>query len=438
MVEASVMASATYPAGIFHEQGLCRTLKEFPPLPFVSCQSTKQDILRSSCLKLGSTHIEDQWKSAHLLAESNQSVIIDSTVRRPVLVDVQDVRSDSVVFSFGIAEQCARHEKILQYLMSGSKAEVEGFNFSVLSNLMGLHTVAIDMRQLSTHPTEDEFCLYEIDGNDHHSFLYEKSGFYGPKPLLDFVGDLGRSSMVSVHLDGRVLFTGTGKEVKDLISIVSEFYPLKSPMNCSKQALLVPHFMRNTMDGDAAQVSVMSSSLKLQTVTVAPVKSPEKIKLKPLTKKKHRRKAVRERDLYKKNYFHACESLLSVLVHKRHGKATILSLKKSGPELPQLLTQFSAGIAGTGLAVIFSVICKTIGGRAPFCTTKLLNTGFGLGLVWLSCAVNRLRETIIHISKNSSRVGSNENEIIRKVDRSVDEIFLRAAVIMAVAVLRFA
>lgn len=155
-----------------------------------------------------------------------------------------DVRSDSVVFSFGIAEQCARHEKILQYLMSGSKAEVEGFHFSVLSNIMGLHTVAIDMRQLSTHPTENEFCLYDTDGNDHHSFLYEKSGFYGPKPLLDFVGDLGRSSMVSVHPDGRVLFTGTGAEVKDLISIVSEFYPSKNPMNCSKQGLLVPHFTR--------------------------------------------------------------------------------------------------------------------------------------------------------------------------------------------------
>lgn len=156
-----------------------------------------------------------------------------------------DVRSDSVLFSFGIAEHYARHEKIMQYLMSGSKAEREGLNFSVLSDLMGLHTVAIDLRQLSTHPLEDELCLYEISGgNAHHSLLYPTSGFYVPKPLLDFFGDLGRSSMIAVHPDGRVLFRGTGEEVKDLVSIVSEFYPSKNSVKWSKQALLVPHFSR--------------------------------------------------------------------------------------------------------------------------------------------------------------------------------------------------
>lgn len=160
--------------------------------------------------------------------------------------------------------------------------------------------------------------------------------------------------------------------------------------------------------------------------------------MKPLTKKKQSRKAIRERDLYKKNYFHACESLLSVLLAKRRGKMTILSLKKSGPGVPELLSQFSAGIAGTGLAVIFSVFYKIVGSRVPFCATKLLNTGFGFGLVWLSWAVNRLRDTIVHVSKNSSRMGSNEAEIIRKVDRSVNEVFFRAATIMAVALFRFA
>lgn len=429
------MASASLPPGIFHQEpGLCRSPKEL--LPLFPSHTTKQEVFRSG-LRVGRFQLEDQWKSTHFFSESNQSIILHSSVRRPVLVDVQDVRPDSVLFSFGIAEQYARQEKILQYLMSGPKAEKDGLNVSILSDLMGLHTVAIDMRQLSIHPPEDEFCLYEIGAdNTNPSLIYPRIGFHFPKPLLDFVGDSSRGSMVSVHADGRVLFTGTAAEVKDVISIISEFCPSKNSTQCSRKATLVPHFTR--MDITAGQSSIRGSSLKLQTATFAPVKSPEKIKMKPSTKKKHGRKAGWERDLYRKNYFHACESLLSVLLDKRRGKTTILLLKKSGPEVPQLLTQFSAGIAGTGLAVIFSVLYKVVGGRASLCAVKFLNTGFGFGLVWLSLAVNRLRDTIVYISKNSSRLRENDNEIMKKVDRSVNEVFFRAATLMAAALLRFA
>lgn len=167
--------------------------------------------------------------------------------------------------------------------------------------------------------------------------------------------------------------------------------------------------------------------------------SPEGVKLKPSPKKKNGRKANTERDLYKRNYFHACENLLSLMINKKQNRRTaILSLKKSGPEVPQLLTQFSASIAGTGLAILFSVICKVGCGKAPFCAYKLLNTGFGFGLVWLSWAVNRLRETVVLISKTSGKAGLKEEEMLKKVNRSINEIFFRAATLMAVAVLRLA
>lgn len=166
--------------------------------------------------------------------------------------------------------------------------------------------------------------------------------------------------------------------------------------------------------------------------------SPEKKKLKQLSRKKNSRKVSRERDLFKRNYFHACESLLSILVDKRRqGKTAVLSLKKAGPELPELLNQFSAGIAGTGIAVLFSIIYKVACGRVPFCASKLLSTGFGFGLVWLSWSVNRLRDTVIYIGKNTGKLSSNEDEMVKKVDKSVHEIYLRAATLMAVAMLRF-
>lgn len=165
--------------------------------------------------------------------------------------------------------------------------------------------------------------------------------------------------------------------------------------------------------------------------------SPEKVKAKPSRKKK--KKVARERDLFKKNYIHACESLLFLMADKRHHRETaILSLKKSGPELPELLTQFSAGIAGTGLAVVLSVICKLACGRVPFCASKVFNTGLGFGLVWLSWGVNKLRDTIVNISKNTGKMGLKDEEMIQKVDKSLKEVYFRAAALLVVAVLRLA
>lgn len=169
------------------------------------------------------------------------------------------------------------------------------------------------------------------------------------------------------------------------------------------------------------------------------VYSPERTKLKTSPKKKNGRKGSRERDLYKKNYFHACECLLSIMMNKRQQRKTaFLSLKKSGPEVPELLTHFSAGIAGAGLAVLFSVACKVACGRAPFCGSKFLSTGIGFSLVWLAWAVNKLRATVVHISKNGGKSGLKEEEMMKRVDRSMNEILFRAATVMAIAVLRIA
>ncbi|XP_043709150.1 uncharacterized protein LOC122658294 isoform X2 [Telopea speciosissima] len=431
MVELCLMASSTSPPGIFHqEQGLCREFQPFMPIP-----GTKHQMIRSGCLHRRPLQLENVWKSKTRLSEFNQQIKLDSTLKRPVLVDVQETHPDSVLFSFGIAEQCRRHEKILQFLMSGSsEAERDGLDVSLLSDLMGLQTVAINM-----HPqpyASDGFCLCEVgDDEAQPPFFYPNGGYNVQKPLLDFVGDLARSSKVTFHPDGRVLLTGTGAEMKDLLSVVAEFYLSKSTTKCRTQPVLVPHFPR--VDRNEAP-SVHGNSLKLETITVVPLRSPEKNKQTSPQRKRHNKKAGRGRDLYRKNYFHACESLLTLILEKGQGKTAIKSLKKSGPELPQLLNQFSAGIAGTGLAVIFSVACKVAGGRVPFCASKLLHTGVGFGLVWLSGAVNRLRDTIIYISKNSSKLGSKEDEMMRRVDRSVKEIFFRAATIMVVTVLRFA
>uniref|UniRef100_A0A5B7B7G1 Uncharacterized protein n=1 Tax=Davidia involucrata TaxID=16924 RepID=A0A5B7B7G1_DAVIN len=435
MVELCLMASHGYPPGIvFHpERDMCRVSKDCQP--FLASPGSRCEKIRSGSLNLRPHQSEEPWKPISGFSEANQFVGIDSTIRRPVLIDVQDTRPNSILFSFGIAEQCTRHEKILQFLMSGS-SEVErgGLDYSTLSDLMGLQALTIDMHQ---QPFAPDYISCFHDAEAQPSLIYPSREFYSQKPFLDLVGDLVRSSDITVHPDGRVSFIGAGSEMKDILSIIAEFYLSKNSTKWRKQSALVPHF--NRLDSIEARAIIHGSSLKFETVKVAPLKSPEKIKLKPSPKKKTSKKAGRERDLYRKNYFHACESLLSIMINKRrHGKTTYLSLKKSGPELPQLLTQFSASIAGTGLAVLFSVFCKVACGRVPFCASKLYNTGFGFGLVWLSWAVNRMRDTIVYISKNSGKLGLKEEEMLKKFDRSVNEILFRAVTVMAVVVLRLA
>lgn len=320
-----------------------------------------------------------------------------------------------VPFGIGIVEQCTEHNKFVQFTMSESaEAGIGGIHISLLSDLMDLQLSGIDEPQKRLTP------------------LIPKSKFFIPKILLDIFQDSAFSSKITVHQDGQVTFMGTAIEMKDLLSVVADSYLSEHVLKGEKQSMVVPHFSR--MIFNEVEVRSHSSTLDIHSTLTVPLRSPEKVKVKPTQKKN--KKAARERDLYKKNYLHACESLLSLMVDKRqHRKTAILSLKKSGPKLPELLTQFSVGIAGTGLAVLLSVICKLACGRVPFCA---FNTGFGFGLFWLSWGVNKLRDTIVSINKNAGKLELKDEDIIQKVDKNLREVYFRAVALLAVAVLRFA
>lgn len=74
------------------------------------------------------------------------------------------------------------------------------------------------------------------------SLVYPSSKFESQQLLLDFVGDLARNSKLKIHSDGRVEFTGSGTEMKDLLSIIAEFYLSRSPVKFERHSSLVPHF----------------------------------------------------------------------------------------------------------------------------------------------------------------------------------------------------
>lgn len=154
----------------------------------------------------------------------NEMYVVSNMLNDLFFLLITDVNPDSVLFSLGIAEHFTRHEKMVQFLMSGeSEAERGGLDITLLYDLMGLN----EMRQQPVIP----------------SLIYPSSEF-NTKPLVDFVGSLGCSSKIKVQPDGRVLFTGTRTEMKHLLSVLAEFYSLKNSVSWEKHSVLVPFFDR--------------------------------------------------------------------------------------------------------------------------------------------------------------------------------------------------
>ncbi|KAJ6802759.1 uncharacterized protein M6B38_191410 [Iris pallida] len=440
--ELSLMASAAAapftPGGIFHhhDQTLLMPPKDLQAL--LPGHGKRQDIRRSGGMQIGAPHLEDPWRFTSLLSESNNQLYMgDPMIKEHVLIDMQEARPEAMLFSYGVAEHCTRHKKILEFLKSGSSIP-EDKDISFISDLMGFHTISMDMSTQPHVPMDAKFSLYDVGMDDPEQFLHPQRQVYASKSLLEFVGNLAGTSTITVHPNSNVLFSGNGSEMKDILSIVEEFNLSKKLSSGNKKAMVVPYFTWRR--GGYAQTNTKESFSKLKRPTDAPSKSSGRSKLKTVPKKKQNRKSDRERGMYSKNYFHACESLLDVYLDKKGDSMVILSLKNSGPELTEVLHQLSAGIAGTGLAVLFSVACESVNGRAlSLSSAKLLNISFGFGLFWLSWAVNRLQDTISNFSKKSNRGRRPNGEvttITREVEKSINDVLFRAAALMAVALLR--
>lgn len=414
MQKLSLTPSHGFPSELVFQQEL--VMKGSQQL--MPCLVPKPEIIKYQCPNLRLNSSAKSRMTPKEWFNSNRFVNVEFSALRPMVIDVQATCPSTVLSSFGIVDKCTEGDKILHCITSATaEAGIGGVRKDLLSDLMDLQLSGINMPQMPWPP-----------------LIYPNRTFNISKPLLDIFQDSALSSKITVHPDGQVTFMGTEIEMKDFLAVIAESYLSEHKHKGEKQSMLVPHFSRLNINEVAARSH--TSTLEVHSTLTVPLKSREKVKAKPSQKKN--KKVARERDLFKKNYIHACESLLFLMADKRHRRETaILSLKKSGPELPELLTQFSTGIAGTGLAVLLSVMCKLACGRVPFCASKVFSTGLGFGLVWLSWGVNKLRDTIVNISKNSGKMrGLKDEEMIQKVDTSLKEVYFRAAALLVVAVLR--
>ncbi|KAL9227948.1 hypothetical protein vseg_003579 [Gypsophila vaccaria] len=390
------MASTGFPPNFVLYQEQCNSKPYKDILPFFPTPGSRHDIPRSNLIVL---HEPDGLRNIRSGSNVYNQFLNYLAMRRMSLpAEFQDMRDDFVLPSFSVDEQWTNRKEFLEFLMSRSiELQEDLLDPSILPDLRALQAIPVDM-----HPKDAaNINYYQLDNS-----------FRGRIPIIDTTAD-----------------------TVDLRSVLAEFSVVKDSAQSTRQQVLVPHFTWNDVIDvqDRVHPSVM-----LKTVTASPLKSPKKTRKKTAPMKKGK-KATSQRDMYNDNSLRAFETILSLMMNKnQNGKAMMNSLKKSSPELPHLLMQFSASITGSGLAVMFSVVYKMACGSAPFCTRNLLTSGFGVGLFWLSWAVNSLRNTIMFIRKNFSKTGFEEEEMMTRVDEAVKAILFRVTALMAVLILRFA
>uniref|UniRef100_M0ZWU0 Uncharacterized protein n=1 Tax=Solanum tuberosum TaxID=4113 RepID=M0ZWU0_SOLTU len=152
-----------------------------------------------------------------------------------------DDQLNSVLLSFGIAEQCTRQENILKYLRSGSNDVESGeIDISILFDLMGplVHAINMHQQQFPSYLEQQSH-----DAMSQPSLVYPSAALHLWEPSSNLIG-LNSGKMI--HSDGRLLISGASAsiEMKDILSIISEFYFSNDSMKCTKHAMVVPYFDR--------------------------------------------------------------------------------------------------------------------------------------------------------------------------------------------------
>lgn len=218
MVELCLMASHGCPPGlgvVLHQEQASNRPSEGLH-QFLPCHVPKQDLI---------------YSSISLNLNMHQNFQIDSTPKRPALIKFQGAQPDSVHFSMGIAERCARHEKILKLLASGSLEEQDLLDLAELYDMMVPQVIIADLAE------QDGSCSRWCFKNDQPvwSLVYPTKELYFNEPLLGLTEDRNDS-------DVQLQYDYTLSEMNDIMSALSDFYNSKNTNKSSKQTLLVPYF----------------------------------------------------------------------------------------------------------------------------------------------------------------------------------------------------
>ncbi|XP_039154723.1 uncharacterized protein LOC104414823 isoform X2 [Eucalyptus grandis] len=209
---------------LVRSKGASRVVRDLQPI--LPAARTRQDIIRLGSMTLSPNQLKEAVESLYVLLAAKRCVQIDSVEKDPVILDLQDVHSTTGPLGTGIAERSTMQREVFEFSMSGlSCAEKAALDMSLVSDLTGLHSVETDMHRLPIIP-----CL-----------VYPNFQFSTQSALSDFMGDLVRNSKITINSDGRVLIAASGAEMKDLLSIVAEFYLSRNLTQGRKLSMPVPY-----------------------------------------------------------------------------------------------------------------------------------------------------------------------------------------------------
>lgn len=170
-----------------------------------------------------------------------QSLLISKCILTCSLFLKTDTSPDSAVFGFGIVERCARHEKILKLLMSGTIEEEDSLlNLSMLYDLTGPKSPIPDLPQ---QPFASHFRQSSSSDDTMQNLIYPTGELYLKEPFLDLGVDRG-SPEKAYHPDGQLPYSYTTTEMVDILSVISDIHSLKNTNKSSRQTMLVPYFER--------------------------------------------------------------------------------------------------------------------------------------------------------------------------------------------------
>ncbi|CAI8604422.1 unnamed protein product [Vicia faba] len=262
----SLMASHIYPSPLAFPTTHVKECQTFAPSSLA-----KPDMLNCQYPFLNSSPFGEPVKTRKNWFDETQFVNVDSSPQWHVSIDAQESYSNAVLLGFGIVEQCTKHDTVSNLLKSGTaESRVDGTNISLLLDLMKLQLSAIN------EP-------HQPFSSDSSSLLYLNDKFNIKKPFLYFLQDSALTSKVTVHLDGQITFMGAEIQMKDLLPVVAESYLSKRLHKGERLSVLVPHFSRVNIS--EAEVQRHSSTMKIKATLTAPLRSPEKVKLKPSKKR---------------------------------------------------------------------------------------------------------------------------------------------------------
>lgn len=127
----------------------------------------------------------------------------------------------------------------MKFLTSGS--DLKELDESLLAELMGgQQTLPINLGSQPYIP-DDKLSIYEFGLDEPQQYLPETQ-LVIPDPLVEFAQTHGSS--LTIDQDGRVVFNGSGDEMRDLIRFLLEVNTPRREATGCKTAFLVPYFDR--------------------------------------------------------------------------------------------------------------------------------------------------------------------------------------------------